>query len=334
LKGVFTISLDFELHWGGFEKWPVDSYRQYFLNTRTVIPEILKLFTKYDVNSTWATVGMLFNSSRSELFENAPQLKPSYQQNFLSAYHYIETAGIGSNEQDDPLHFAQSLIQNILSTPNQEIGSHTYSHYYCNEPGQTLEQFRADLRAAQHVALKFNKKLKSLVFPRNQFNDEYLKVCFEEGIQTVRTNPLDWFWKIDSTQKESMWKRLNRGVDAYWSVGKKNTYALSSLHHRDGYPLQIPASRLLRPYRPSELFLNNFKITKIKSEMTRAAEQGEVYHLWWHPHNFGNFPEESLRGLEQILEHYEFCQTRWRMRSLNMEEIFLQINAGHLVSTM
>ena len=48
MNGIFTISLDFELHWGGFEKWPIEEYRQYFLNTRKVIPEMLKLFGQYE----------------------------------------------------------------------------------------------------------------------------------------------------------------------------------------------------------------------------------------------------------------------------------------------
>jgi hypothetical protein len=137
----------------------------------------------------------------------------------------------------------------------------------------------------------------------------------------VRSNPLDWFWHIESTQRESVWKRLNRGLDAYFPVGKKNTYKIDSLQVREGFPLCIPASRLLRPYNPKELFLNDFKINRICDEMSRAARQGEVYHLWWHPHNFGRYPSESLRGLERILENYESCRDKWGMGSMNMGEI-------------
>ena len=36
--------------------------------------------------------------------------------------------------------------------------------------------------------------LKSLVFPRNQFNESYLKVCVELGIENVRSNPNNWYW--------------------------------------------------------------------------------------------------------------------------------------------
>jgi hypothetical protein len=323
-KGIFTISLDFELHWGGFEKWPLEQYRQYFLNTRDVIPKMLTLFEQHEVHVTWATVGMLLHDSRQGLMKNAPLLKPSYQQRQLSAYHFIDSTGIGDNEEEDPFHFAPSLIKQIVATPHQELGTHTFAHYYCNEAGQTLEQFQDDLRAAKRVAATYGVELRSLVFPRNQFNDQYLRACHDEGISSVRSNPLDWFWKIDSTQSESMWKRLNRGADAYWPVGKKNTYILKSLPVSEGLPLCIPASRLLRPYNPKEFFLNAMKIDRIKAEMSRAAERGEVYHLWWHPHNFGSYPKQSIAALLEILSHYSACNKKWNMTSATMHELTQQ----------
>jgi hypothetical protein len=132
---------------------------------------------------------------------------------------------------------------------------------------------------------------------------------------------MDWFWHIESTQRESAWKRFNRGLDAYFSIGKKNSYPLTAIPVREGYPLCLPASRLLRPYRPKELFLNTLKINHIKSEMSRAAKNNEAYHLWWHPHNFGYYPEQSIQGLEQILRHFAFCKIKYGMQSLNMGEI-------------
>jgi peptidoglycan/xylan/chitin deacetylase (PgdA/CDA1 family) len=329
MNGTLAISLDFELHWGGFEKWPLEQYRQYFLNTREIIPAMLTLFEQHQVHVTWATVGMLLHDTKQDLLQNAPQLKPAYEQRQLSAYHFIESTGIGNDEREDPFHYAPSLVKQILSTPHQELGTHTFAHYYCNESGQTVDQFREDLRAAKRIAARYDVELRSLVFPRNQFNDQYLKACYEEGITSVRSNPLDWFWKIDSTQSESMWKRLNRGADAYWPVGKKNTYLLKSLPVYPGLPLCIPASRLLRPYNPRELFLNSMKITRIKAEMSRAAERGEVYHLWWHPHNFGTHPEQSIAALQDILSHYSACKKKWNMASATMNELTEQrLNEG------
>ena len=342
MRGIFTISLDFELHWGGFEKWPLggsnfkfqgsrggagylpvdkQNYANYFLNTRQVIPEMLRLFAEHEVHVTWATVGMLFHPTQEQLLKYMPAEEPGYIEKQLSAYAYIRKKGIGADEASDPFHFAPSLIQQIVDTPHQELGTHTFAHYYCNEPGQNAEQFRADLRAAQKSATLYGKELRSLVFPRNQFNEEYLRVCFEEGVTSVRSNPRDWFWDIQSTQGESSWKRLNRGADAYLPIGRNNIYPLNSLKPRPGLPVCIPASRLLRPYRPVEIFLNDLKVTRIKNEISKAAKQRHVYHLWWHPHNFGSFPQESLSALRSILEHYSICRNRDGFTSLNMGEI-------------
>jgi 3',5'-cyclic AMP phosphodiesterase CpdA len=63
----------------------------------------------------------------------------------------------------------------------------------------------------------------------------------------------------------------------------------------------VPASRFLRL---SGGGLMRFQLARIKAEMTRAAEAGQLYQLWWHPHNFGRETEERLRALEDILLHH------------------------------
>ena len=313
MPGHFIISLDFELHWGGSEKWSLEPLKPYFLNTRNMIPDLLRLFEEHETHVTWATVGLLFHESRQELEKYRPD-RPSYQLP-IAAYDYIDQHGIGADEDEDPFHYAPSLIRQILNTPYQELATHSYSHYYCNEPGQTPDEFRADMRAAQKIAKdKFGVVLKSLVFPRNQFNEDYLRVCKEEGIKSVRSNPKDWFWHIDSTQHESKWKRLVRGADAFLPIGKRSSFP----EIKSNDPLQIPASRLLRPWTPKEAGLSGLKMKRIFNEMETAAKSGENYHLWWHPHNFGNHPEKNLEDLKQILQHYQALQRKYDFTSISM----------------
>jgi len=54
--------------------------------------------------------------------------------------------------------------------------------------------------------------------------------------------------------------------------------------------------------------------------MARAAEAGALYHLWWHPENFGAFLDENLAFLERILDHFEWLQRRVGMQSMTMTE--------------
>ena len=60
-----VISLDFELHWGVFDAFG-DKYNDNILGARKAIPEILALFKKYNINATWAIVGLLFNESKND----------------------------------------------------------------------------------------------------------------------------------------------------------------------------------------------------------------------------------------------------------------------------
>src|SRR5437762_12519929 len=143
--GALVISLDFELHWGVRDKCAVDgAYRGNLLGARKAIPRMLDLFEEFDVAATWAAVGFLFAESRREREEFSPRIRPNYEDSRLNAYAEMT----GENEHSDPLHYAGSLIRQIRSRAKQEIASHTFSHYYCLEPGEMREAFAADLRSA------------------------------------------------------------------------------------------------------------------------------------------------------------------------------------------
>ncbi len=313
-EGFLIISLDFELLWGVFDKVDHNDKKTYFENTRKIIPEILKLFLEYNIHCTWATVGMLFNRDFEEWEANKPSRVPDYVNSSLSAYKYGDSLKPELSAQSC---FAKDLISQINNTPNQEIGTHTYSHYYCLEDGQTLASFKADLEKSILMAKAMGIELKSLVFPRNQFNESYLKVCYEFGIKNVRSNPTDWYWK--DTQSTSLKNRLFRTGDAYFGSNNKS-YKVKELNKIDGIPLSQKASRLLRPYSKHKI-LNNLKLNRIKSEMIHAAKNNEIYHLWWHPHNFGNNPEENISDLRELLEHYKKCQNKYDFGSLTMSEL-------------
>jgi peptidoglycan/xylan/chitin deacetylase (PgdA/CDA1 family) len=317
-KGRFVISLDFELLWGVFDKVNHKDKVTYFNNTRAIIPEILRLLEQYKVSCTWATVGMLFNNNWENWKENFPAVLPEYENKSLSAYEYGETI-IG--RETEALCFAPDIIKSILEVPGQEIATHTYSHYYCLEDGQTKRSFKADLEKSIAMAAKKGIELKSLVFPRNQFNEEYLKICYKLGIKNVRSNPNNWYWK--NTQTDSISQKIFRTGDAYLGLNNKS-YKLSSFQPLEGLPLAQKASRLLRPYSANKVF-NRLKLQRIFAEMTSAAKNNEIYHLWWHPHNFGNNPSENIQDLIHILEHYKSCRNKYGFASMNMEEIGLSL---------
>ena len=311
-NGALVISLDLELLWGVFDKVDWREKKQYFQNTRKVIPKILQLFEKYEIQCTWATVGMLFNEDWDEWNENIPDILPEYENSKLSAYKYGKS--IQSKETEE-LCFAPDLVKLIKETPRQEIGTHTYSHYYCLEEGQSPESFMADLKKSVELARKFGIGLESLVFPRNQYNADYLDVCIENGLSAVRTNPEVWYW--NNTQEDSLQQKIFRTGDAYIGFNNKAYKKISEIG--PGIYGQ-KSSRLFRPHS-GKGFLDTMRLKRITSELSAAAKNKEIYHLWWHPHNFGGNPERNLQELELILAHFKSCRKKFGFESMNMTGI-------------
>ena len=81
-----------------------------------------------------------------------------------------------------------------------------------------------------------------------------------------------------------------------------------------------PASRFLRPCAGRLAAFHPFHIATIKRGMTTAARDGKGYHLWWHPHNFGQNLEANLEGLSQIIRHFMEVRDRYGMSSLAMKD--------------
>ena len=57
--------------------------------------------------------------------------------------------------------------------------------------------------------------------------------------------------------------------------------------------------------------------------MTNAAKNELLFHLWWHPHNFGINQEENLYLLSDILDHYKKLETIYGMKSMTMNEFYI-----------
>ncbi|HNU15818.1 MAG TPA: polysaccharide deacetylase family protein, partial [Chitinophagaceae bacterium] len=211
--GKFVISLDFELFWGVRDKRTIENYGTNILGVQQAIPAMLSLFDKYGVKGTFSTVGFLFAKNKEELLAGCPEMKPLYTEANLSPYNSFDA--VGHNEQDDPYHFGYSLLQQVKEKNHHEIGTHTFCHYYCLEPGQTPEAFRQDLLAAKKIAAARGIVVRSLVFPRNQFNEEYLSVCREAGIDSYRGNPASWLYAGRNKNDESLLRRAFRFADTY-----------------------------------------------------------------------------------------------------------------------
>jgi Polysaccharide deacetylase len=314
--GALVISLDFELHWGVRDKkTPDGSYRQNLVGARQAIPRMLDLFEEFEVAATWATVGFLFAESRNQREEFSPRLRPEYADAKLNAY----AEPTGENEQDDPLHYGLGLVQQIRKRARQELATHTFSHYYCLERGETREAFAADLMSATAIARHHGIDLRSIVFPRNQFRPGYENLLRDAGIVCYRGTESNWMYRPRPRGEETLAVRAPRLLDHYVSLSGPNLTGWDQVLQASGL-CDVPSSMFLRPYSAQWKNFEPVRLSRLTGGIEAAAEQGKIFHLWWHPHNFGTQTDENLEFLRSALKTFSDCRQKHGMKSLSMLE--------------
>ena len=312
MQGTLMVSLDFELFWGMLDCSTLEAYQDNVLGGRKAIPKLLELFRKYDVHATWAAVGFLFAENYEELTAFFPEKKPSYTDPKLDPYAWFER--IGRTEEEAPCFYAPSLLKLIAQTPGQEVGSHTFCHYYCREMGQSVSEFAGDMKAAKAIASRYGYDVTSVILPRNQCEPEYTQVLRECGFTAYRDEENDW---IHNKIKFRPLLRLLRLADVYLPLTGQGGFIPVK---EDGI-WNLVGSRMYKPiFKPLE-FLEGLKLRRIKKQMLHAAKKGLAFHLWWHPHNVGVRTEEHLKQLDEIFRYYEELKEKYGMRSLNMREM-------------
>ncbi|MGI6642270.1 MAG: polysaccharide deacetylase family protein [Limnochordia bacterium] len=316
MTGRFVVSLDFEKFWGMFDVVSVDEYKENLRNVDDVVDRLLELFVKYRVHATWATVGLLLHDGRDDIERYLPKDRDFYDNPSLNPYEYIK----GTPLEPYEFYFAPRVIDKIASTPFQEIASHTYSHYYCLAEGQDICNFKEDLDLFRVVSSSRGYGVTTIVFPRNQVNKRYLPLLLEYGITCYRGNEDHIVYQPDG-YKHTLLKRIIRFLDRYVNITGHHTYALDQ--QSEGL-LNVRSSRFLAPYDPRFRKWESLRLKRIKDSMTYAAKNKQVFHLWWHPHNFGKHVDENMVFLESLLKHFVYLNETYDMQSRNMAELALE----------
>jgi len=180
--------------------------------------------------------------------------------------------------------------------------------------GQTVTEFRADLAAACTAAKAIGITLESIVFPRNQFNAGYLDACRSAGLIAWRGNERGRMYRAEAQSAEGLAKRGVRLVDAYLNLSGAN----GSRPAARGDMADVPSSRFLRPWSARLAALEPLRLRRILGAMRRAAARGEVFHLWFHPHNFGVNQDRNFAVLERIAVEAVRLRDRHGWPSLTM----------------
>ncbi len=325
--GAFVISLDFELHWGMRDRMTAGSASTTSLvRSRQVVPRLATTLAGRGIRATWATVGFLFASTGDELAAASPPVRPRYDDPTLVPYAEV----VECRRERRPSHLAGSLVEEVADQPGQEIGSHTFSHYYCLEPGQDEDTFAADLAAAQGAAAGRGHILRSLVLPRNQWNPAYsMTVVRQAGFSCIRGPQPTWAHRARSGDETTTATRALRLADTYAGPAATHDPVGGRGRRRGRHGLaDVPASAFLRPYSPSRRRLEPLRLRRLLSGVRRAAREGRIFHLWWHPHNFADHPDESFDLLHRILDEVDRLGRSEGLRSLSMGDVAAMAGAA------
>ena len=315
--GKFVISLDFELFWGVSENKTIKNYGFNILKTHDVVNKLLNLFSKYNIEATWATVGFLLFKDISSLKEYIKKNKIDtikYENKFLNNFLLIDSI----DDLDNRYLFALDLVNKIIESDGQELASHTFSHMYTLEDGVTNKDIKIDTKSMFSLFSKLNLSLNTVVFPRNQYSEDVIDIMSDIGVKAYRGNQSSYLYKPSLNQ--NLLKRFLRLLDSYVNISGFN----SSKFKQQKNILDIPASRFLRPYNYKLRLFEKLRLQRIKKEMTFAAKTGSNYHLWWHPHNFGSNCDENFAFLEKIISHQKILENLYDFESKNMKSISKQ----------
>ncbi|SVE22907.1 uncharacterized protein METZ01_LOCUS475761, partial [marine metagenome] len=183
--------------------------------------------------------------------------------------------------------------------------------------GIDKEDMKKDLDLALKIAKTNDLKYSSIVFPRNQYNDDILDLLPKYGIRNYRGNLDHFLYRDGHYLKGGNLARSIRFLDSFFPIHTKKTYPMPE----DQKLRDIPAGFFLRPYQGNPRVLKFLKFKRLVSQMNKAAEEKEIFHLWWHPHNFGVFLEENLNYLETILTHFKNLRDKYDMESCSMSSL-------------
>lgn len=121
---------------------------------------------------SWSTVGFLMVGNAEELNELTSRIaKPKYSKRELD--NYFNFSHVEEENFCEGVFFASDIVEKLKQSKFQTIGTHSFSHYYCLEEGQTVKEFSDDLRIAKEISDEKGIEMRSIV-------------CFQE-ISSTRT---------------------------------------------------------------------------------------------------------------------------------------------------
>lgn len=289
-RGIFTLSLDFELIWGTLDLFGPDGFRDACLRERAgVVDRLLGLLAEHRISATWLTVGHLM-LERCSGPAHPEVVRPSHA---WSGGDWF-ARDPGGDEATSPLFFARSLIQRIRACPvPQEIGGHSFSHVIYGDPGCSRAAAESDLDALVAAADGLGLSLESFSFPRNRVGHQ--DALLPRGFKVFRAPEPGWHFQA----RWPLVRRLGHLADV---VLARRPPAVFPRREPDGL-VSVPGSMIYFPMHGLRRFLPvSVRVRRARKGLAAAVRERGVFHLWTHPTNLADETEAMFGGLAAIFE--------------------------------
>jgi hypothetical protein len=310
-RGVFTISLDFELIWGTRDKYGIERFREACrIERETVIDRLLGLFVEFQMPATWCIVGhlMLDHCTCENGVKHKEVIPP--QHSWCKDWFAHDPC---SDEKSAPLFYGRTLVQKIQKCDvPQEIGSHTFSHVIFGDPGCSTDTARTELAACVRAAADLGIEMQSFVFARNSIG--HLELLRQNGFRIYRASEPQWYDRFPS----GIMKRVMRFATV---LAASDPPVVLPEEAGDGL-WNVPASMLYFPMHGIRRFIPmHLRVKRAIKGLDAAAFQKKIFHLWFHPTNMADHIETMFDGLRQILEHARILRDRQMLDFLPMKSL-------------
>jgi peptidoglycan/xylan/chitin deacetylase (PgdA/CDA1 family) len=312
-KGVFTLSIDFELLWGTVDLHGPERFRRACeIERAIVIDRLLSLLDTHAIPATWCVLGHLFLSEcrRSGGVAHPELVRPHHRWVHGDWLQHDPC----SDESRAPLFYGRSLVDKIRTcrTP-QEIGSHSFSHAIFSDEGCSREAAASELSASVEAAREIGLELRSFAFPRNGVGHQDLLPQF--GIRSYRGPAPRWYERRESPTALHRLARL-------WAVVAATPPPVVTPAQAGPGLTNVPASMIYFPMHGVRRYVSaSRRVLRVRKGLHAAIRRGGVFHLWFHPTNLADEPEAMFRGLREILATVEGLVREGRLDVATMADL-------------
>ena len=305
-RGVFTISIDFELIWGTLDLFGTEQFRKACeVEREIVIDRLLELFSEFNVSATWCVLGHLFldRCAPEAGRKHAEIVRPTHDWH-QKDWFVNDPCG---NEKSSPLFFGRTLIERIKSWPTpQEIGCHSFSHVIFGDAGCSRETAKSEIAACVRAARELGIDMRSFAFPRNEVG--HLEVLKQYGFECYRGPEPQW-------SEGTNWPPILNRLRHVWDVVTAAKPLTVLPEYTEAQIWNIPGSMIYFPMHGLRRYIPvSRRVKRAIKGLNAAVEERRIFHLWFHPTNFADQTEAMFGGLRQILERASLLQERGEMR--------------------